>query len=455
MQTEELQNLSHIIPPHQLQLYLIKPIQRLLNYPLILKELVQTDLDSYPHKHELEEGLESIKRVVGHLNELQRKSENERIFSELVESMEDWLGLRPSDFGELLLSDQVLLVSNDQERSYELFLFEKLLLCCKKNKKDVRGKLQESGTFCYILRGNIYVSSMLSVENTSDPIFGDYSLKVYWKEASEPDLVCFRCKYRNEGQAALWADRLQTQIYKYRDRTETQPIEPVIQEPGGILTYMTNEVFEYIPEDNLVKQSEATTFDHPEHLLETKPLRRPIPPRGSSRSRNSNILRPGSNFDADNDRSSINTLESVEIAMRIGAVGLREATRQYSHSYPFDAMISLASSDRTLGQELYDLLSSNGFKVWVYWVNMSGNMDRSMMEGITRSALFIPILSDDYYGRMDCMFELQAASSQCKRSLVLKKPGVLPANVLAHLGRLQYIEVNGELDGHTRDRILG
>ncbi|KAJ3287299.1 hypothetical protein HDU79_005808 [Rhizoclosmatium sp. JEL0117] len=397
-------------------------------------------MDSYPHKHELEEGLESIKRVVGHLNELQRKSENERIFSELVESMEDWLGLRPSDFGELLLSDQVLLVSNDQERSYELFLFEKLLLCCKKNKKDVRGKLQQSGTFGYILRGNIYVRSMLSVVNTSDPIFGDYSLKVYWKEASEPDLVCFRCKYRNEGQAALWADRLQTQIYKYRDRTETQPIEPVIQEPDGILTYMTNEVFEYIPEDNLVKQSEATTFNHPEHLHETKPLRRPIPPRGSSRSRNNNILRPGSNFDADNDRSSINTLESVEIAMRIGAVGLREATRQYSHSYPFDAMISLASSDRTLGQELYDLLSSNGFKVWVYWVNMSGNMDRSMMEGITRSALFIPILSDDYYGRMDCMFELQAASSQCKRSLVLKKPGVLPANVLAHLGRLQYIE---------------
>ncbi|KAJ3279390.1 hypothetical protein HDU79_000643, partial [Rhizoclosmatium sp. JEL0117] len=220
-QTEKLQNFNHIIPANQLQLYFIKPIQRLLNYPLILRELVQiTDLDNHLKTLELEKGLGSIKRVVGHLNVLQRKRENERIFSELVESMEDWKGLRPSDFGELLLVDQVLLASNDQEQLYELFLFEKLLLCCKKNKKAVRGKRQQSGTFGYIFRGHIHVSSMLSVVNSSDPIIGDYSVMVYWKEASEPDLVRFGIKFRNGEQASLWADQMQQQMDQYRKQKQ-------------------------------------------------------------------------------------------------------------------------------------------------------------------------------------------------------------------------------------------
>ncbi|ORY32716.1 hypothetical protein BCR33DRAFT_791614 [Rhizoclosmatium globosum] len=143
-----------------------------------------------------------------------------------------------------------------------------------------------------------------------------------------------------------------------------------------------------------------------------------------------------------------------ETALQLGSVGFRESTRSYCHAYKFDAMISLASTDRRLGEELYTLLISSGYSVWVYWIHMKGNMDKSMVDGIKQSSLFIPILSDDYYGRTDCMFELQTASADSKRAVILKKPGPLPPTILAHLGRLQYIEVGDHLDDVTACRIL-
>ncbi|KAJ3051941.1 hypothetical protein HDU99_008285, partial [Rhizoclosmatium hyalinum] len=212
MQGEELKQLSHIIQPHQIQSYLIKPVQRLMKYPMLLKELIKlTDQATYPYMDELKEGLESIKRVAEKLNEVQRKDENERNRLDLIERMEDWKGLQPRDFGELLLMERFLIASNDQEREYYLFLFEKILLCCKKDtskqpnkrqsnrKRSDAGKPGElNGNHVYILRGNIYISSILRVEDSSEPTFGAFSIKVYWKEASEPDLVCFSLKCRNE-----------------------------------------------------------------------------------------------------------------------------------------------------------------------------------------------------------------------------------------------------------------
>ncbi|ORY40088.1 hypothetical protein BCR33DRAFT_719503 [Rhizoclosmatium globosum] len=249
MQGEELKQLSHIIQPHQIQSYLIKPVQRLMKYPMLLKELIKlTDQSTYPYMDELKEGLESIKRVAEKLNEVQRKDENERNRLDLIERMEDWKGLQPRDFGELLLMERFLIASNDQEREYYLFLFEKILLCCKKDtskqpnkrqsnrKRSDAGKPGElNGNHVYILRGNIYISSILRVEDSSEPTFGAFSIKVYWKEASEPDLVCFSLKCRNEEQVALWTGRLQRQVdlYKSRKNSAGNPMSPFQSNGGG------------------------------------------------------------------------------------------------------------------------------------------------------------------------------------------------------------------------------
>uniref|UniRef100_A0A4W4EIL9 TIAM Rac1 associated GEF 2a n=1 Tax=Electrophorus electricus TaxID=8005 RepID=A0A4W4EIL9_ELEEL len=55
-----------------LESYLIKPVQRVLKYPLLLRELVSlTDTDSEEHYH-LTEALKAMEKVASHINEMQK-----------------------------------------------------------------------------------------------------------------------------------------------------------------------------------------------------------------------------------------------------------------------------------------------------------------------------------------------------------------------------------------------
>ncbi|XP_078145909.1 rho guanine nucleotide exchange factor TIAM2 [Centroberyx gerrardi] len=55
-----------------LESYLIKPVQRVLKYPLLLRELVSlTDSESHEHSH-LTEALRAMEKVASHINEMQK-----------------------------------------------------------------------------------------------------------------------------------------------------------------------------------------------------------------------------------------------------------------------------------------------------------------------------------------------------------------------------------------------
>ncbi|XP_059697916.1 rho guanine nucleotide exchange factor TIAM2 isoform X3 [Haemorhous mexicanus] len=68
-----------------LESYLIKPVQRVLKYPLLLKELVSlTDNDSEEHYH-LTEALKAMEKVASHINEMQKIYEDYgTVFDQLV-----------------------------------------------------------------------------------------------------------------------------------------------------------------------------------------------------------------------------------------------------------------------------------------------------------------------------------------------------------------------------------
>ncbi|XP_008573448.1 PREDICTED: T-lymphoma invasion and metastasis-inducing protein 2 isoform X1 [Galeopterus variegatus] len=68
-----------------LESYLIKPVQRVLKYPLLLKELVSlTDHDSEEHYH-LTEALKAMEKVASHINEMQKIYEDYgTVFDQLV-----------------------------------------------------------------------------------------------------------------------------------------------------------------------------------------------------------------------------------------------------------------------------------------------------------------------------------------------------------------------------------
>ncbi|XP_061063490.1 rho guanine nucleotide exchange factor TIAM2 isoform X2 [Eubalaena glacialis] len=68
-----------------LESYLIKPVQRVLKYPLLLKELVSlTDHESEEHHH-LTEALKAMEKVASHINEMQKIYEDYgTVFDQLV-----------------------------------------------------------------------------------------------------------------------------------------------------------------------------------------------------------------------------------------------------------------------------------------------------------------------------------------------------------------------------------
>lgn len=80
----KLQKLADILNPiYELPSMLIKPVQRICKYPLLLAELLKSTDKDWPYYAEMEDGLEAIKRVTEKVNETQRKHENDQIVEEL------------------------------------------------------------------------------------------------------------------------------------------------------------------------------------------------------------------------------------------------------------------------------------------------------------------------------------------------------------------------------------
>ena len=85
----------------------------------------------YPHYDELKTGSDAAKRITDKINEAQRRAENELTVKNLQSRVDDWKGHHLENFGELLLDDIFVVTKSDIDREYHVFLFEKIILCCK------------------------------------------------------------------------------------------------------------------------------------------------------------------------------------------------------------------------------------------------------------------------------------------------------------------------------------
>lgn len=93
-----------------------------------MKALAPTD---YAYLDELKAGLAAAKRITDKVNEEQRRAENLATVKNLEGRVEDWKGHHISNFGTLLLDDIFIVTKSDMDREYHVFLFEKIILCCK------------------------------------------------------------------------------------------------------------------------------------------------------------------------------------------------------------------------------------------------------------------------------------------------------------------------------------
>ncbi|KAK9460818.1 uncharacterized protein V1516DRAFT_625666 [Lipomyces oligophaga] len=129
-ESPKLGRLSEVIEPtYELPSLLIKPIQRICRYPLLLKELLKYTAETDENHQELVDGFHAMKRVTDRVNETQRKTENKETAASLNARIEDWKGHNIDQFGDLLLHGVYQMIEVDKE--YHIYLFENILLFCK------------------------------------------------------------------------------------------------------------------------------------------------------------------------------------------------------------------------------------------------------------------------------------------------------------------------------------
>ncbi|OAX44139.1 hypothetical protein K503DRAFT_545306 [Rhizopogon vinicolor AM-OR11-026] len=249
----EEQNLSvHnklICAKSELPAFLIKPVQRICKYPLLLDSLIKaTSTTDYPHFEELQSGSAAAKRITDKINEAQRRAENVQTVKNLEGRVQDWKGHHLSNFGSLLLDDIFTVTKSDVDREYHVFLFEKIILCCKEavpppqnvkrgGKNNSILKKQNGAQMPapppmtspnkrkdtpLLLKGRIFLNNVTQAipSSSRNSIVNPYSLAVWWR--GDDDLEFFTLRCRSEEQLRQWENQINRLIKEVASRRASE-----------------------------------------------------------------------------------------------------------------------------------------------------------------------------------------------------------------------------------------
>lgn len=210
--------------------FLLKPMQRLVKYPLLLKDLVKKTEDAET-KEDLTMGCEAAERVLHKANEAVNRDLLDEALEDLINRVDDWKSHRVESFGKLLLHGVYAVTTgkSDHEKDYDVYLFECILLCCKETpasrSKDKKDKSRSSGPRVrnknakLHLKGRIFMTNVTDIVTLSKP--GSYSVQVWWK--GDPGVENFTIKFVNEETMKKWAAGLEMQRKEYAPRHSTGP----------------------------------------------------------------------------------------------------------------------------------------------------------------------------------------------------------------------------------------
>ncbi|KAL3090558.1 hypothetical protein niasHS_005470 [Heterodera schachtii] len=123
----------------RLQTLLILPFQHITKYQLLLNDLAKYTTDDLAEQSALNTAREAMKDVCEYLNEMKRDQEIIEYITTITRSISG-LDLRLLDYGRLMAHDYVKLVNQNGSAQRYLFLFEKMMMFCKRGKDGVYKK---------------------------------------------------------------------------------------------------------------------------------------------------------------------------------------------------------------------------------------------------------------------------------------------------------------------------
>ncbi|XP_041851116.1 pleckstrin homology domain-containing family G member 3 isoform X2 [Melanotaenia boesemani] len=150
---ERQTTLNHSLP---LETYLLKPVQRILKYHLLLQELSKHFDKSNPGYEVVEDAIITMTAVAWYINDMKRKQEHAVRLQEIESLLVNWSGPELGGFGELVLEGSFKVQRVKKERAF--FLFDKMLLIAKK-------RLEQ-----FVYSTHIFCCNLLLVETLKDPL---------------------------------------------------------------------------------------------------------------------------------------------------------------------------------------------------------------------------------------------------------------------------------------------
>ncbi|NXU59355.1 PKHG1 protein, partial [Turnix velox] len=156
---ERQEALQHSLP---LGSYLLKPVQRILKYHLLLHE-IENHLDKDTEGYDVVlNAIDTMQRVAWHINDMKRKHEHAIRLQEIQSLLTNWKGPDLTSYGELVLEGTFRIQRAKNERT--LFLFDKLLLITKKRDEMFAYK-------AHILCANLMLVEVIPKEPLSFSVF--------------------------------------------------------------------------------------------------------------------------------------------------------------------------------------------------------------------------------------------------------------------------------------------
>ncbi|XP_027424672.1 pleckstrin homology domain-containing family G member 3 isoform X2 [Zalophus californianus] len=145
--------LQHSLP---LGSYLLKPVQRILKYHLLLQEIAKHFDEEEDGFEVVEDAIDTMTCVAWYINDMKRRHEHAVRLQEIQSLLINWKGPDLTIYGELVLEGTFRVHRVRNERTF--FLFDKALLITKK-----RGDH-------FVYKGHIPGSSLMLIESTRDSL---------------------------------------------------------------------------------------------------------------------------------------------------------------------------------------------------------------------------------------------------------------------------------------------
>ncbi|XP_039518932.1 pleckstrin homology domain-containing family G member 3 isoform X1 [Pimephales promelas] len=171
--------------------YLLKPVQRILKYHLLLQEIAkhfECEEDGYDV---VIEAIDTMTGVAWYINDMKRKHEHAVRLQEIQSLLLNWKGPDLTTYGELVLEGTFPVHRAKNERT--LFLFDKMLLITRK-----RGEH-------YDFKTHISCSTLMLIESAKDSL--RFSV-MHYKHPKQPHTV----QARTVEEKKLWAHHIKRLI---------------------------------------------------------------------------------------------------------------------------------------------------------------------------------------------------------------------------------------------------